>query len=80
MLTKLAESDLLALWKPKKDQFFHADMLPYLSGAVSWALRALKTQVAELAGTPTLMHASVYALIPKMESRFPLRFFTSDTS
>lgn len=53
VLTKLAESDLLALWKPKKDQFFHADMLPYLSGAVSLALRALKTQVAELAGTPT---------------------------
>ena len=43
------ESDLPALWKPKKDQFFHVDMLPYL-GSGKLDLRALKTQAAVLAG------------------------------
>ncbi len=51
VLAKLAESDLPALWKPKKDQFFHVDVLPYL-GSGKLDLRALKTQAAELAGTP----------------------------
>lgn len=50
VLAKLAESDLPALWKPKKDQFFHVDVLPYL-GSGKLDLRALKTQAAELAGT-----------------------------
>src|SRR5258708_30295513 len=49
VLAKLAESDLPALRKPKKDQFFHVDMLPYL-GSGKLDLRALKTQAAELAG------------------------------
>ena len=49
VLAKLAESDLPALWKPKKDQFFHVDMLPYL-GTGKLDLRALKTRAAELAG------------------------------
>jgi len=50
VLVKLAESDLPALWKPKKDQFFHVDVLPYL-GTGKLDLRALKTQAAALAGT-----------------------------
>jgi acyl-[acyl-carrier-protein]-phospholipid O-acyltransferase/long-chain-fatty-acid--[acyl-carrier-protein] ligase len=48
VLAKLAESDLPALWKPKKDQFFHVDALPYL-GTGKLDLRALKTRAAELA-------------------------------
>ena len=50
VLAKLAESDLPALWKPKKDQFFHVDALPYL-GTGKLDLRALKTRAAQLAGT-----------------------------
>src|SRR5215472_12569861 len=49
VLEKLAESDLPALWKPRKDQFFHVDALPYL-GSGKLDLRALKTQAAELVG------------------------------
>jgi len=52
VLDRLAESDLPALWKPKKDQFFHVDMLPYL-GSGKLDLRALKMQAAELAGKET---------------------------
>jgi acyl-[acyl-carrier-protein]-phospholipid O-acyltransferase/long-chain-fatty-acid--[acyl-carrier-protein] ligase len=48
VLAKLAESDLPALWKPKKDQFFHVDALPYL-GTGKLDLRALKARAAELA-------------------------------
>ena len=48
VLARLAESDLPALWKPKKDQFFHVDALPYL-GTGKLDLRALKTRAAELA-------------------------------
>jgi acyl-[acyl-carrier-protein]-phospholipid O-acyltransferase/long-chain-fatty-acid--[acyl-carrier-protein] ligase len=29
-LEKLAQSDLPNLWKPRPDQFFHIDALPYL--------------------------------------------------
>jgi acyl-[acyl-carrier-protein]-phospholipid O-acyltransferase/long-chain-fatty-acid--[acyl-carrier-protein] ligase len=29
-LEKLAQSDLPNLWKPRADQFFHVDDLPYL--------------------------------------------------
>src|SRR5689334_18816982 len=50
VLVKFAESDLPALWKPKKDQFFHVDALPYL-GSGKLDLRALKIRAAELAGT-----------------------------
>ena len=48
VLERLAESDLPALWKPRKDQFFHVDALPYL-GSGKLDLRALKTRAAELA-------------------------------
>ncbi len=50
VLARLAESDLPALWKPKRDQFFHVDALPYL-GTGKLDLRALKTRAAELART-----------------------------
>jgi acyl-[acyl-carrier-protein]-phospholipid O-acyltransferase/long-chain-fatty-acid--[acyl-carrier-protein] ligase len=49
VLEKLAESDLPALWKPRKDQFFHVDALPYL-GSGKLDLRVLKAQAADLAG------------------------------
>jgi acyl-[acyl-carrier-protein]-phospholipid O-acyltransferase / long-chain-fatty-acid--[acyl-carrier-protein] ligase len=52
VLEKLAESDLPALWKPRKDQFFQVDMLPYL-GSGKLDLRTLKNQAAELAGKTT---------------------------
>jgi acyl-[acyl-carrier-protein]-phospholipid O-acyltransferase/long-chain-fatty-acid--[acyl-carrier-protein] ligase len=52
VLEKLAESDLPALWKPRKDQFFHVDALPYL-GSGKLDQRALKTKAAELAGAET---------------------------
>ncbi|HZD94918.1 MAG TPA: AMP-binding protein, partial [Candidatus Sulfotelmatobacter sp.] len=51
VVAKLAESDLPALWKPKKDQFFHVDALPYL-GTGKLDLRALKARAAELAAKP----------------------------
>ncbi|HLY91655.1 MAG TPA: acyl-[ACP]--phospholipid O-acyltransferase [Candidatus Angelobacter sp.] len=50
VVAKLADSDLPALWKPKKDQFFRVDALPYL-GTGKLDLRALKSRAAELAGT-----------------------------
>jgi acyl-[acyl-carrier-protein]-phospholipid O-acyltransferase / long-chain-fatty-acid--[acyl-carrier-protein] ligase len=49
-LVKLGESDLPALWKPKKDQFFRVEALPYL-GSGKLDLRALKLKAAELAGS-----------------------------
>ena len=48
VLEKLAQSDLPALWKPRANQFFHVDTLPYL-GTGKLDLRALKTKAAELA-------------------------------
>jgi acyl-[acyl-carrier-protein]-phospholipid O-acyltransferase/long-chain-fatty-acid--[acyl-carrier-protein] ligase len=51
VLEKLAGCDLPALWKPRKDQFFHLDALPYL-GTGKLDLRAMKTKAAELAGAP----------------------------
>jgi acyl-[acyl-carrier-protein]-phospholipid O-acyltransferase/long-chain-fatty-acid--[acyl-carrier-protein] ligase len=48
VLEKLAESDLPALWKPRKDHFFQVDALPYL-GSGKLDLRVLKTQAAALA-------------------------------
>src|SRR5581483_5062391 len=47
VLARLAETDLPALWKPKKDQFFHVDAIPYL-GTGKLDLRALKTMAAGL--------------------------------
>jgi len=48
ILAKLAESDLPALWRPRKDQFFHVDALPYL-GTGKLDLRALKIRASEMA-------------------------------
>jgi acyl-[acyl-carrier-protein]-phospholipid O-acyltransferase / long-chain-fatty-acid--[acyl-carrier-protein] ligase len=48
VLARLAESDLPALWKPRKDQFFHVETLPYL-GTGKLDLRALKLKAAEMA-------------------------------
>jgi len=47
VLAKLGESDLPALWKPKKDQFFHVDAIPFL-GTGKLDLRTLKTMSAAL--------------------------------
>jgi acyl-[acyl-carrier-protein]-phospholipid O-acyltransferase/long-chain-fatty-acid--[acyl-carrier-protein] ligase len=47
VLEKLAECDLPALWKPRPNQFFHVDTLPYL-GTGKLDLRALKTRAGEL--------------------------------
>ncbi len=49
VLEKLAQCDLPALWKPRKDQFFHVDALPYL-GTGKLDLRGVKGKAAELAG------------------------------
>jgi len=48
VLTRLNESDLPALWKPRKDAFFRVEHLPYL-GTGKLDLRALKTQATALA-------------------------------
>ncbi|HYL93370.1 MAG TPA: hypothetical protein VEW69_09465, partial [Alphaproteobacteria bacterium] len=51
ILQKLAESDLPALWKPRRDQFYRVDTLPYL-GTGKLDLKALKGRAAELAAVP----------------------------
>jgi len=48
ILDQLAASDLPALWKPRKDQFFHVEALPYL-GTGKLDLRTLKARASELA-------------------------------
>jgi acyl-[acyl-carrier-protein]-phospholipid O-acyltransferase/long-chain-fatty-acid--[acyl-carrier-protein] ligase len=48
-LEKLAQSDLPNLWKPRPDQFFHVDALPYL-GTGKIDLRKVKEMAATLAG------------------------------
>jgi acyl-[acyl-carrier-protein]-phospholipid O-acyltransferase/long-chain-fatty-acid--[acyl-carrier-protein] ligase len=48
ILDKLAASDLPPLWKPRRDQFFHVEALPYL-GTGKLDLRTLKTRAASLA-------------------------------
>lgn len=48
VLARLGEAELPAIWKPRKDQFFHVDGLPYL-GTGKLDLAALKTRAAELA-------------------------------
>jgi len=50
ILAKLAESDLPALWRPRKDQFFRVDVLPYL-GTGKLDLRALKVRAVEVASS-----------------------------
>jgi acyl-[acyl-carrier-protein]-phospholipid O-acyltransferase / long-chain-fatty-acid--[acyl-carrier-protein] ligase len=48
VLERLAQCDLPALWKPRANQFFHVDSLPYL-GTGKLDLRALKAQVIGMA-------------------------------
>ena len=48
VLARLAEVDIPALWKPRRDQFFHVEALPYL-GTGKLDMRALKAKAAELA-------------------------------
>lgn len=50
VLAKLTESDLPPLWKPRKDQFFRVDALPYL-GTGKLDMRALKAKAAQV-GVP----------------------------
>jgi acyl-[acyl-carrier-protein]-phospholipid O-acyltransferase/long-chain-fatty-acid--[acyl-carrier-protein] ligase len=47
-LERLAQSDLPNLWKPRPDQFFHIDVLPYL-GTGKIDLRKVKEVAAEFA-------------------------------
>jgi acyl-[acyl-carrier-protein]-phospholipid O-acyltransferase/long-chain-fatty-acid--[acyl-carrier-protein] ligase len=47
VLEKLAKSDLPALWKPRSNQFFHADALPVL-GTGKIDLRGVKSLATEL--------------------------------
>ena len=47
-LEKFAPCDLPALWKPRANQFFHVDALPYL-GTGKLDLRRIKETAAELA-------------------------------
>jgi acyl-[acyl-carrier-protein]-phospholipid O-acyltransferase / long-chain-fatty-acid--[acyl-carrier-protein] ligase len=49
VLTGLAGSSLPALWKPRQNQFFRVDALPYL-GTGKLDLRTLKAKAAEVAG------------------------------
>ncbi|HET6935772.1 MAG TPA: AMP-binding protein [Candidatus Angelobacter sp.] len=49
VLTGLAGSSLPALWKPRPNQFFRVDALPYL-GTGKLDLRTLKAKAAEVAG------------------------------
>jgi acyl-[acyl-carrier-protein]-phospholipid O-acyltransferase/long-chain-fatty-acid--[acyl-carrier-protein] ligase len=51
VLEKLGSSDLPALWRPKKDQFFRVMSLPYL-GTGKLDLRALKSKALEVAAVP----------------------------
>jgi acyl-[acyl-carrier-protein]-phospholipid O-acyltransferase/long-chain-fatty-acid--[acyl-carrier-protein] ligase len=50
ILEKLAQSDLPALWKPRPNQFFRVEALPYL-GTGKLDLRALKAKAAEMAAS-----------------------------
>src|SRR5215468_4899760 len=50
VLEKLSQSDLPPLWKPRSNQFYRVEALPYL-GTGKLDLRALKTKAAELAAT-----------------------------
>jgi acyl-[acyl-carrier-protein]-phospholipid O-acyltransferase/long-chain-fatty-acid--[acyl-carrier-protein] ligase len=50
-LEKLSKSDLPALWKPRPDQFIHAEQLPYL-GTGKLDLRRLR-ELAQSQGSPS---------------------------
>ena len=50
-LEKLAQCDLPNLWKPRPDQFFHLDALPYL-GTGKLDLRKARELAATRANTP----------------------------
>ena len=56
-LEKLAQSDLPNLWKPRPDQFFHVDTLPYL-GTGKIDLRKVKEMAAAFAAGTTQAEAS----------------------
>jgi acyl-[acyl-carrier-protein]-phospholipid O-acyltransferase / long-chain-fatty-acid--[acyl-carrier-protein] ligase len=49
-LDRIGACDLPPLWKPRRDQFFHVEALPYL-GTGKLDLRTLKTRAASLATT-----------------------------
>jgi acyl-[acyl-carrier-protein]-phospholipid O-acyltransferase/long-chain-fatty-acid--[acyl-carrier-protein] ligase len=49
-LDKLAQTDLPNLWKPRPDQFFHVDALPYL-GSGKLDLRKVRETALNLANT-----------------------------
>lgn len=49
VLEKLGDADLPNLWKPRKDQFFAIEKLPYL-GTGKLDLKGIKAKAAELAG------------------------------
>lgn len=55
-LEKLAQSDLPNLWKPRPDQFFHVDALPYL-GTGKLDLRKVKEMATQFAGRTTQAEA-----------------------
>jgi acyl-[acyl-carrier-protein]-phospholipid O-acyltransferase/long-chain-fatty-acid--[acyl-carrier-protein] ligase len=48
VLEKLAQCDLPPLWKPRANQFFQIEALPYL-GTGKIDLRGLKARAADLA-------------------------------
>ncbi len=53
VLEKLAHSDLPALWKPRPNQFFHVETLPYL-GTGKLDLGTLKSRAAQLSEAVTV--------------------------
>jgi acyl-[acyl-carrier-protein]-phospholipid O-acyltransferase/long-chain-fatty-acid--[acyl-carrier-protein] ligase len=52
MLDKLAQSDLPNLWKPRPDQFFRVEKLPYL-GTGKLDLRKIRETATQLAAAGT---------------------------
>jgi len=51
VLAELARADLPPLWKPRTNQFFRVEALPYL-GTGKLDLRTLKAKAAELGAVP----------------------------
>ncbi|HET7871537.1 MAG TPA: AMP-binding protein [Terriglobales bacterium] len=51
VLDRLPESDLPPLWRPRKDQFYRVEALPYL-GTGKLDMRAMKMRAREVAGGP----------------------------
>lgn len=51
VLEKLPECELPPLWRPRKDQFFRVEALPYL-GTGKLDMRAMKMRAQQLAGQP----------------------------